>query len=255
MARINIFTDNKSDNYKLFHDKHNYHIERINVRNRDELISAAISKSCDDSYVLCAYGPLLTTMKTYEIYDAIEFAIKEINFDVLYLTIYSDDCKLNTDDISYENMSFHRTISPHGTECILISPNGINRILELIKGDDGRGYDFYLNCLAEKMMLYTTYPPILMVDVSKRSDDIKLIKSSVCREIISAEIPLELTQKYTGNMNLFWFFLVVVFILFIAAMLLSFADSKSERKVEHSDLRDPIPMGKQKAAELLSPYL
>lgn len=261
MAVINVFSDKKY-NKGIFNGKStsgNTYIgdfKKMDVNTRDQLISNSISCSLDsDSYILCAFGPLLTNMKVCEIYDAIEFAIQNIDFDILYLTIYSDDCSLNSDIYSYENMVFKRTISPHGTECILISPKGMNNILELVEGKDGRGYDFYLNCAAEKMMLYTTFPPIMMVDVSKRTDDTKIIKSSVCKEIISFKKPLQLTQKYNGNMNLFWFFLIVVFILFIAAMFLSFSDSKSFKTERSAELRDPIPMGKQKAAELLSPYI
>lgn len=261
MNSINVFSDRNS-NGKIFLGKSSTgntgikKYEKISVKNRDELISNAMMNSCDDnSYILCAYGQLLTNMKICEIYDAIEFAINNIEFDVLYLTIYSDDCSLNSDIYSYENMVFKRTISPHGTECILISPKGVENILNLINGEDGRGYDYYLNCAAEKMLLYTSFPPIIMVDVSKRSNDTKLIKSSVCKEKIISVKPLELTQKYNGNMNLFWFFLIVVFILFIAAMFLSFSDSSSFKTQRSDVLRDPIPMGKQKAAELLSPYI
>lgn len=261
MTKIQVFTDKKSNNYDLFSGMSssgricNHGIERIAAKNRDELISTALLRADLDSYVLSAYGPLLTGMKSSEIYDAIEFAIDKIDFDILFLTIYSDNCPLRTDERSYENMVFTRTVSPHGTECILISPKGVDRLLEIIKDDCGRGYDFYINAAAEKMSIYTSYPPMMMVDVSKRSDDMKLIKSTVCREVISAQKPITLTKKYTGNMNLFWFFLIVIFILFIAAMMLSFDGSRNYKVASNAnEKRDVVPMGKQKAAELLSPY-
>lgn len=263
MNNIYVFTDNKFNNDKIFYGTSdngktkNASITKLDVKNRDELISNGMMIAPEGSYLLCAYGPLLSNMKTNEIYNAIDFAISNITFDILYLTIYSDHCSLHSDEYSYENMVFHRTISPHGTECVLISPNGVNKILDFVKAEDGRGYDFYLNNLGEKMLLYTAFPPIMMVDTSKRTSEVQLIKNTVCREIISAERPLELTKKYTGNMNLFWFFLIIVFILFIASMLISFGGkTKILPEVEPSSMiRDPIPMGKQEIGKMMSPYI
>lgn len=261
MLKVFVYTDDKSNSYRLFYSESssgrttNGGITRINVENRDQLISNAIVNTPDNGYILVAYGSLLTAMNSRQIFDALEYAIENIeDLDVLYLTIYSDDCPLNTDERTYENMVFKRTVSPHGTECVLITPKGVETILNTIQGEDGRGYDFYLNSAGEKMMLYTAHPPMLMVDVSKRSDDTKLIKTTVCREVISSTKPLELTRRYTGNMNLFWFFLIVVFILFIAAMMLSFGGKGIQSNTERTDTRDPGPMGKQHIGEFMSPY-
>lgn len=238
MNNIYVFTDSISENYKIFYGGSTSgrtveaKIERLDVKSRDHLISEAMLKAPQNSYILCAYGPLQTTMTKKGIFDALEYVIEKIvDFDVFYLTIYSDDCPLRTDISDYEDMSFERTLSPHGTECILISPQGVNKILDIIKGGEGRGYDFYLNAAAEKMMLYTSSPPMMMVDVSKRSKDTELIKSSVCREIITAKNPLKISTIYNGNMNLCWFFIIIIFVLFIATMVLSF-DTKPKIKNE-----------------------
>lgn len=258
MNSISVYVDDKSNNYKIFSGESTdkklkcKNVERCKVSNRNDLISNALIKSDENSYILTAFGPLLTTMKTNEIYDAMQFAINNIDFDVLYLTIYADNCDFLSDDRSYEKMVFNRTISPHGTECILISPKGVNRILELINEDDGRGYDFYLNAAANNMKMYRSYPPIMMVDVSKRHQDVQLIKGSVCREQITAVSPIKLTKKYTGNMNLFWFFLIVVFILFLAAMILSFSDKNNY--INDQIIVDANPMGKQKIASSMTAY-
>lgn len=228
MNDIYVFTDNKSINERIFTGRSNsgktgsISVTKLEVKSRDELISNAMLLAPENSTILVAYGPLTTSMQVKEIYDAIEFLVDNIDYEIFYLTNYSDNCKLRSDDHSYNQMLFQRSVSPHGTECILISPKGVNKILDLIKGDDGRGYDFYLNSSAEKMLLYVSSPPMMFVDLNKRQTDLQLIKGSICREMISAEKPLELTKKYTGNMNLFWFFLIVVFILFIAAMIISF---------------------------------
>lgn len=251
MQKISVFVDDKSDNYKLFPENttlFKVKTDRIQITNRNDLISNAILLSPSDSYILTAFGPLLTTMKSKDLYEAINFAIKNIDFDVLYLTIYGDDCDLISDDNTYENIVFSRTVSPHGTECILIAPQAVNKILDLVKEDEGRGYDFYLNEAADIMKMYRAYPPLMMVDVSRRSKDMQLIKSSVCREQISLAKPMNITKKYTGNMNLFWFFLIVVFILFLAAMVLSFSD----KTVQDNNYSQPD--GLQNIASSMSQY-
>lgn len=256
MNEIHIFTDDVSNNHRILRGKsrsgktYDSTVEKINVSNRDELISKALIKSPEDSYILCAYGNLLTTMSTTGIYDAIEFAIDNIDFDVLYLTTYADDCDFNSDEYSYENMEIKKSVSPHGTECILISPEGFKKIYTMVQVD-GRGYDYTLNSLATSMNLYTTHPSMISVNLSKEKSDTKLIKGTLCRENINLQKPLELTKKYTGNMNLFWFFIIVIFILFIAAMLLSFDKSTSENTGVR---RDPLPDGKQDIASSMTPY-
>lgn len=226
---IYVFSNTQSNNYTMFNGSSSSgrtkekKIERIDVKTRDQLIANAMLRAPHNSYILCAFGPLQTIMNKIDMFDMIEYVIEKINdFDVFYLTIYSDLDKLRTDTHDYKNMTIERTMSPHGTECILISPQGVDRILDLIRYDDGRGFDFYLNSAAEKMMLYTSSPPIMMVDSSKRSKETELIKSAIFREDITAQRPPKVTRAYTGNMNLFWFFIIVVFILFIAAMILSF---------------------------------
>lgn len=263
MNHIHVFTDKESNNDRIFTGKSTSGktfeagITKLDVKNRDQLITNAMLLAPEGSYILIAFGPLTTVMNTKEIYNSIEFLIEQTPFDVLYLTNYSDVCSLRSDDYTFNFMMFQKSASPHGTECILISPEGINRILEIIRGDDCRGYDFYLNSAAEKMLLYVSTPPMMMVDESKRSSDMQLIKSTVCKEMISAQRPLELTKKYSGNMNLFWFFLIVVFILFIAAMLISFGGKQKEAPPSNSEyaIRDPMAAGVENVGRSMSPWI
>lgn len=262
MNKIYVYTDIKSDNGKLFHGHSSSgktiekKIEKIDAVSRDDLIGKAILRAPKDSYILCAYGPLKTTMDSREIFDALEFIIEEQDdLDVFYLTIYSDNCKLRTDDMDYKLMTFLRSMSPHGTECIMITPKGVDRILEIMQENHGRGFDYYLNAAAEKMMIYTSFPAMIKVDVSKRTKETQLIKASECQEEIIACRPLELTKKYTGNMNLFWFFLIVIAILFIAAMMLSL-DKSPRTSTTYTTPGDNlgVPAGKPRIAASMSPY-
>lgn len=257
MNSIYVYTDTKSDNGKIFYGSSTSgktvesKIERLDVKSRDDLIAQAVLRAPKDKYIITAFGPLKTTMESKDILDALEFIIEEQKeLDVFYLTIYSDNCTLRTDDMDYKRMTFVRSMSPHGTECLLITPKGIERILDIMQDDHGRGFDFYLNSAAEKMMLYTSSPSLVKVDISKRTKETQLIKAAECREEIIAANPLELSKKYTGNMNLFWFFLIVIAILFLAAMILSFEPTTGTSNY----IRPNVPDGKPEIAASLSPY-
>lgn len=260
MNRISVFTDKTSNNDRIFNGKSatgntfNENITKLDVKDRDQLISSALLLVPDDCYILIAYGPLSTTMSTKELYNGMEFLIEQTEFDLLYLTNYADVCKLRGDEYSFNFMTFSRSVSPHGTECILISPSGIKRMLELVRATDLRGYDYYLNASAEKMLLYVSTPPMMLVDDIQGSSQLRYIKGTICKEKISAEQPPELIKKYTGNMNLFWFFLIIIFILFIAAMLISFGGpNKIVPVVKPGDMVGALD-GKQNIARSLSPW-
>jgi len=232
MPGIHIFIDDKHGNERFFYGKStsgetfDSSIIKREVSGRSELIDYALETAPLDSYILCAYGPLLSSLTTEAIYNTIENVIdnksKKIDFDAFYLTLYADECKFTTDEYSYDFMKIRKTVSPHGTECILFSPNGVKKLKDDYKEIDGRSYDHYLNNNGENMSLYTTFPPLISVDISKRNSDTQLIKSTICRENINSEKPIENKQRYNGNMNIFWFFLIIVFIVFIATMLISF---------------------------------
>ena len=252
MSRIHIFVDDKNKNEKLFYGKSTSEltsdakITAYDAATRDELIEYAIKTSAKDSYILCAFGPLLTGLNPTSIYDVLEFVINKTKFDVFYLTLYGDICEYASDNYSYEHLTIRRSFSPHGTECILLSPSGAEKVSKMFNKTDGRSIDYYLNNKGEQMMLYSSFPPLLFVDVSKRDNDTQLVKGTICRENINSTKPVELTKRYTGNMNLFWFFLIVIFVLFIAAMIISFGNGN--KNVDNCVCPNKplgIPVGKQ----------
>lgn len=250
MSVIHVFIDKDSNNGKLFYGKstsemtYDAKITSYEAKTADELISYALKTAPKDSYILCAFGPLLTTLNAKSIYDVLEFVIGRINFDVFYLTRYADVCEYKTDTYSYENLEIMRTISPYGTECILISPNGAEKVKTMFDTSHGRSLDYYLNAKGENMLLYSSFPPLITVDVSKRTKDIQLVKTTVCREKINLEKPIEVIKRYNGNMNIFWFFLIIIFVLFIAIMLISFSDTSTTSNVPNKKPLG-VPVGLQ----------
>lgn len=235
MININVFINNGSNNEAIFYGKSESGkvsgatTIKINTDNVDDLISEALKVSSDDDYIICAFGPLKSTNTPTGIYNTIEKVIEAKRFDVMYLTSYGNRCNM-TDIYTYNNLDIVTTFSPHGIECILLSPSGIRMLKPLIdvmkKSVEGRKWDYYLNTNGENMVAVTTFPPLVMVDVLKRKDNSELIKSTVCREEINIKNPVDLSKRYTGNMNIFWFFIIIIFIILLAIMLLNMGGVK-----------------------------
>lgn len=260
MYKLYVYTDQKSNNAKLFYGQSSSgetvqtKIEVIESVDKDDLIAKAILRAPEDAYIICAYGGLKTTMSPKEILDGIEFILKEKpTLDVFYLTIYADNCSLRTDETDYKNMTFVRTLSPYGTECILITPKGVNKFLDLIQDDHGRGFDFYLNAASEKMMNYTSLPPFLKVDISMLDHEKNYVKVAECREEIISTKPIELTKKPNGNLNFFWFFVIIVTILFFATLLIS-VDPSTNYNINQSENTTNKTAGKPNIGSSMSPY-
>lgn len=263
MPSIYVYVDKNNFNENIFHGKSSSEITfaiqiiKVDVKSKDNLISYALANTPENCYILCAYDSLVTSCSSEYIYNTLEFAISKIEFDVFYLTLYADNCLLCNDEYSYENLTIRRSISPHGTECILISPNGVNKILNEFEFCDGRGIDFYLNNRGETMMLYSSYPPLIFIDISKRDSDLQLIKSSICRENINRIKP-KCKDKKKGNMNLFWFFLILFTIVLISILTVNFRHSCINGRAKENNIDIEIHKKNEnllenKNSELLEP--
>lgn len=246
MAAISVFVDSKSKNEKLFFSKSETEmtyassILPVDCSSDDDLIKKSfktiIENDNQGSYVLCAYGPLSTALSSSAIYDILEYVITNVDFDVYYLTLYGDECRLASDVHDLENgFVVRRSMSPHGIECVLFSPEGFDKIVDKYKEFHGRGLDYFLNNKADRMLIYSSFPPLINVDVSKSDSETQLIKTTICRENIESARPIDCSKRYNGNMNLFWFFLIIVFMIFIVSILVTFGSPlETESQVNQS---------------------
>lgn len=252
MAGINIFIDSKSNNDVFFYGSstsgktHDNSIVKLDVTDSDDLISKAILTSDSENYVLCAYGALKSTLNASGIYDAIESLIVNKKFDAFYLTVYANRCNM-TDIYTYGNMEFMTTFSPHGTECILFSPEGVKKMKQIVnlvsERNEGRGWDFFLNSNGQNLILTTSFPPLMYVDITNRKSNSDTIKGTFCREEIEEKLPAQITTRYTGNLNIFWFFLLVIFILFLGIMLININQNGAPGEIFDGKLGN-VPLGK-----------
>lgn len=142
----------------------------------------------------------------------------QVDWDVAYLTRWLDRCDLYKDSERVGDTStvVTKTISPNGTQALLFSPLGRDRVLGLKKMRDGesflpldRSIDAALNDAMENgsMIAYATVPNLFEFDVLLASSVSDLAKMSDCRN------PPTGTNK--GALPFMWFILVVLGVILV----------------------------------------
>lgn len=210
----------------------------------DDFIESCVDIASEDVYNIFSYGSLYNALfNSTDLYDCIEFCIKNIpNFDILYLTTYGNSKKISN-SYNYKNIQIFNVDSPRGVECILVSPNGLKKLRNIIsimkKDNNNLGLDYYL-CNINEINKITTYPPLFYNDPLKSN----VVKSSVFEEEINYKKPPELTKKYYGNLNVFWFFFIVIFIIFLFIVVMNLGGVKFVNKGTYDGKLGNVPEGK-----------
>lgn len=202
-------------------------IIEVNVVSQNELFKEAVENSDLDKFSIVLYSNIMSILEPDKVTDFICDIIQNIKFDIFYLTRYGDDCRSHEDFHTIKKISVMKVLHAHGIEAMIISPSGKEFLNGKLIKKDGRGLDYVLNALGEKMSNYSSYPLIYNVDLTKRTNDYELIKGVVCREVVHSIRPPLLTQKNTTSLNLFWFILVIIFIFCIAGGVLTLTDKKN----------------------------
>lgn len=143
----------------------------------------------------------------------------QLNWDIVYLCKWMDRADLYTDFHDLDcgnNLKLVKTSSPHGFHCMLISPQGCEKLKQLLPVNEKLDYSlsFHLNQLVSNGQLsaYTTTPNLIAFDVRSAQSDFELTRLSECREI---PLPVKAGKKTKGSMALFWLVIVVLIVVFI----------------------------------------
>lgn len=203
-------------------------IIEIDTISQNELFKNAVTKSDQSKYSIVLYTNVITVLDPHQVTDFIDHIVKNLDFDVFYLTRYSDDCRAHDDFHTYKNVSIMRVKHPHGIEAMIISPKGKHVLSDKLVEKDGRGLDYILNGMGPIMNNYSSFPLVFNIDLNQRNNDYELVKGVLCSESVHSLRPPSLTQKNTSSLNLFWFVLVLVFIFCIAGALITLTDEKKK---------------------------
>lgn len=198
----------------------------VDTVSQNELFKHAVKNSDQNKYSIVLYTNIVTVLDPHQVTDFISHIVKNLTFDIFYLTRYSDDCRAHDDFHTYKNVSIMKVSHAHGIEAMIISPSGKDILSEKLTEKDGRGIDYILSAMCPTMKSYSSFPLVFNVDLSQRKNDYELVKGVLCREAAQSLRPPSLTQKNTSSLNLFWFILVLIFIFCIAGALLTLSEEK-----------------------------
>lgn len=279
-----LFTPNES---RKKGDSHQHHPEvRIIVAHHDSIdehskegnddwifLKSALKCCHEDEYlILCkdtsvSNASSSTIMKTiYEIIDNFD----NNPWDITYLCKWLDRCDMYSDryDLSDSNSKLVRTYSPYGTQCLLISPRGQDKLLDLypflkskkngflsvMESDDktsesSNKFDVSNSSIERidatlgialnqaintgKLVAMTISPNLINFDPSKASKSADYRKTIECRDPPKIYCP----DKYTKNNTAFFWFIVIVFVVFLLICILSYSINYGLPSVEEYNLK------------------
>jgi hypothetical protein len=223
----------------------------------------SLRNSTDTDYVIICKDAVVSTMNSSDIFDILENVINRNDtdpnnsFDLFYLGKWMDRCDQFTNqiDIGDTGMKIVNTISPNGIMCIMFSPQGRKKFLEIydiektpiltqtLTNKQTLGHYLhhriglktnYLNdndipISQQKFYAITSSPSIIDFDISKRKSDSEFIKTVECRNT-QQEVKNTETQS---SMTFFWFIVIVLIIIFVVWICYKYSSSyKIEKVVE-----------------------
>lgn len=197
------------------------------------------NKADPSSYTIICKDTAISTSTSETILNVIETAMETCSFDLFYLAKWMDRCDQfsNMRDVGDQGMKIVDTVSPNGFLCIMFSPKGKEKFLQVFPPFETedckanpitkqplgqvlnsrismRNSKAYLDesrpTSAKRFSAITCHPSIINFDITKRRHDIETLKTVECREI-----PKEDTTKTkpSGGLGFFWFIVIVLIVI------------------------------------------
>lgn len=179
-----------------------------------------------DCYQIIVKDSSITNSTSCRMRDLVRMSISNIDsFDVVYLCDWLDKCNLYGENVStIPLVGLHQTHSPNGTQALMFSPEGRERILSLIHTRKSNKYFNVGNDLDKSMhnavrngelIAYTFSPNIFCFDQSKSTTRDDALKSVACE---MDDGNSDNNGEGEGSLPLIWFLLIISgLILFIWA--------------------------------------
>jgi len=205
----------------------------------DRFVYESLLRAPGNEYTLVCCDRMVSHCSATTIYDCLEQVIMNCNFDIFYLASWAERCDLFCDVHEIENYKIVKSMSPHGTSCLLFSPYGREKFLSQISCSPEKSLDFTLHSKISCFNTYTTLPSLVNFDITLRKTDLEYVKLCKCREVPESVRPVEVTRRNTTTLNLFWFILVVIIIICIATILISITDASKLPVVDSKNYSIP----------------
>lgn len=191
-------------------------------------IGNAFEDSRNDAYVIICKDTTVSSLSPSDLLFRISEVISTECFDVMWLAKWMDQCQKHSRirKISDTGSYVVNTYSPHGTQCLLISPEG-KRKLQKQKCDEKTNYSELLNRLvkAGKLKAITFQPSIVSYDVSRARVPLDYVKMCECADppgTIKPDLP-------PAEPNVFIFLIIGIIILISIFILIRFGNHMTKR--------------------------
>lgn len=229
--------------------------------NNDWLFLQAALKYCRrNEYLILCKNTSTSNASSLTIMKMIKEIINNFDnnpWDIVYLCKWLDRCDMYSDrhDFSDSNSKLVRTYSPYGTQCLLISPEGQDKLLELYPSLKSKKKDntsieedsdihiehvdatlgIALNQAINdgKLVAMTVSPNLINFDPTKASKSVDYRKTIECRDPPKIYCP----DKYTKNNTAFFWFIIIVLIVFLLVCILSYSVNYGLPSIEEYNLR------------------
>ena len=227
-SSVEVFLFSKKQ-YSLF-EKFGAIDDDIKIKKQSESVQVdllnCILESDANKYMIFCVKNMASVATSDTIYNLVMNVIKnddEMNFDLFFLFHYLDRCDQYDDMRQYENFKIVNLYSPYGTECLLISPSGKEKILRHFHQKVDGNVDLYFNKITRDMKCYGTTPVLISTDITKRHHDHNVAMQSECREVPSNIISRQQKKNNNSLYGLFWFVVVLIIIILLAWVLISWS--------------------------------
>lgn len=268
IIKVYIFSDeNKIENItttKLFSDKSSDGLVSASINILNPVVNdydsdyfltytALISSNPEDYVVICK-DTAISSSSSQTIFDFMQTIInKNISdsnnsFDICYMGKWMDRCNqyTNITDVNSSGLKTANTISPNGILCLMFSPEGRAKFLEIYNINtnpipvqtaiNNQSLGHHLNgkiglktsfSNSKKFYAITTIPSIINFDITKRKSDDEFIKTVECRNI---QKETKNTDVNNSNMMFFWFIIIILIVIFFVWIIFKYS---SYNKIEN----------------------
>jgi len=220
-------------------------ISTFDCKHEDELFQHFLESENTSNYSLICYNDICTTLTPGQIMNFIENIISMDNMEIFYLYKYCDSSYINTEVCRMSNYVITKVISPHGLECLLISPSCKEKLKKVIRQDNGLGLNFALNAYCEKLNAFSSFPNLV-----KYNSDFVACENPKCKKCTNETKRKKFKERQyrdisviepnrhcrnEGLMNIIWFITMMIF--FIYAFYFLFKDIEDvDKEVTELDL-------------------
>jgi len=215
----------------------------------------------ENQYVIICKDTAISSSTSENIFNVIEGVINrnidgsDNSFDIFYMAKWMDRCDQYTNqvDIGDSGMKVVNTISPNGVLCLMFSPNGGKKFVNIYHIDknpipvqtdiNNKTLGHYLHSrvglrsnvvdVNQQFYAITTTPSLVNFDISKRKSDDEFIKTVECRNV---QKETKNTTTQSSNMVFFWFVIIVLIIIFFIWIIFKYNSPPIQKNAGDSTL-------------------